>query len=105
MNRVTRLTDRIYDLDMGLAMALDRDHDKTIRCVETHLWIAEEGWAEDVILSSDECHASTRSGRAAVSALIGRICFSLRAMPGWIVRSAKALRAFGMLRDKAACRS
>jgi hypothetical protein len=64
MNMVTRLTDRIYDLDMGLAMALDRDHDKTIRCVETHLWIAEEGWAEDVILSSGECHASKRSVRA-----------------------------------------
>jgi len=104
MNMVTRLTDRIYDLDMGLAMMLDRDHDKTIRCVETHLWIAEKGWAEDVILSSGECHAPKSSARAAVSALIGRMCVPLRTISGWIARAAKALRTFGMLRGRAACR-
>ena len=72
MNMVTRLTDRIYDLDMSLAMALDRDHGKTIRCVETHLWIAEEGWAADVILSSGECDAPERCGSSRARLKPGR---------------------------------
>ncbi len=89
---VTRLTDEIYDLDMGLALALDRAHNKTIRCVETRLWITEEGRAEDIILSSGECYAFKGKGRAVISALFGKTRFSLSKKPGWIARSARAFQ-------------
>ena len=89
---MTRLTDRIYDLDMGLAMALDREHDKTIRCVETHLWIAEEGWAEEIILVPTECAASKRSLRAVIAALIGKMRLLFGAERGDISRVANAAK-------------
>ena len=90
---VTRLTDRIYDLDMGLALAIDRAHNKTIRCVETRLWITEEGRAEDIILSSGESYEPKGYGRVVISALFGKTRFALSTQPGWITRSARALRA------------
>lgn len=89
---VTRLTDRIYDLDMGLAFAIDRAHNKTIRCVETHLWLTEEGRAEDIILSAGEYYQAQGFGRVVISALFGKTRFSLRTEPGWITRIASALR-------------
>ena len=93
---VTRLTDSIYDLDMGLALALDRAHNKTIRCVEARLWITEEGRAEDIILSSGELYRPKGSGRVVISALFGNTRFALSTQPGWISRVAKALRAIWM---------
>jgi len=89
---VTRLTDRIYDLDMGLAMALDREHNKTIRSVETHLWLAEEGWAEGIILSSGERATPKSFLRTAVPALIGKIRVLFRTEPGWFARAANVLK-------------
>lgn len=89
---VTRLTDSIYDLDMGLALALDRAHNKTIRCVEARLWITEEGRAEDIILSAGEHYQPQGFGRVVISALFGKTRFSLRTEPGWMTRIASALR-------------
>lgn len=89
---VTRLTDSIYDLDMGLALALDRAHNKTIRCEEARLWITEEGRAEDIILSSGEFYKPKGSGRVVISALFGKTRFALSTEPGWIARIASALR-------------
>ena len=95
---VTRLTNTIYDLDMSLAMSLDRSHDKAIRCVETHLWIAEEGWAEDIILSVGERDASGIFWRAAIQNRIGKAYVSLSNKTGWIVRAVYALWTFWMRR-------
>ena len=92
MHVVTRLTDRICDLDMGLAMALDREHNKTIRSVETHLWLAEEGWAEEIILSPGERAICKKSLRAVIPALIGKMRFLLRTEPGWFTRAANVLK-------------
>jgi len=97
---VTRLTDGIHDLDVGLALALDRAHNKTIRCVEARLWITEEGRMEDIILSSGESYRPMGSGRVVISSLFGKTRFSLSTQPGWISRVARALRAIWMRRSE-----
>ncbi len=90
----TRLTDNIYDLDMGLALAIDRAHHKTIRCVEARLWITQEGLAEDFILAPGECFKPRGTGRVVIAALVSNARFAISTQPGWTRRFADTVRGF-----------
>lgn len=90
----TRLTDNIYDLDMGLALAIDRAHNRTIRCVEAQLWITQEGWAEDFILTPGECFKPRGNGRVVIAALVNKARFAISTGPGRVTRFAHSLLGF-----------
>ena len=89
---VTRLTDNIYDLDMGLAFSIDRAKNKTIRCIESHLWLTEAGLAEDIILAPSESYKPKNTGQVVLQALGGKARFTVTKSPGWFARFIKMIR-------------
>lgn len=86
---VSPLTDKIYDLDMARAFSIDRAHDRTVRCIETHLWITEEGWSNDIIVAPGETHSIKSKGRVAISTLGRWSRFSITSRLGRFARLAR----------------
>lgn len=91
---VTRLTDNIYSLDMGLADSINQARNKTIRCIESHLWLTEAGLAEDVVLAPNESYKPKGSGLVAIQALGGTAKYSISTSPSRVDRLIQALRTF-----------
>ena len=83
---VSPLTDKIYDLDMSRAFSIDRAHQRTIRCIETHLWITEEGWSDDVIVAPGQSHTIKSRGRVVISTLGKWSRFTITSRLGWLTR-------------------
>ena len=90
---VTRLTDNIYSLDIGLADSINRAQNKTIRCIESHLWLTEAGIAEDVILAPNESYTAKGSGLMVLQALGGRVLYSVSTSPSLLDRLIKSFQA------------
>ena len=100
---VSLLTDKIYDLNMGVAFAIDRAHDRTVRCVEAHLWLTQEGLVEDIILAPGECYKIKSKGRVVMEALTGKSRFVISASTGWVSRFIRSLRGLRVFSGQQSC--
>jgi len=71
------LTDEIHDLDIEQAFSLDRVYKCSVRGIEGHLWLTQEGLAEDIVLAPGDCCTIRTKGRVAMEALDGRARFAV----------------------------
>lgn len=88
------LTDDIHDLEKGQAFSIDRAYLRTVRSIEAHLWLTQEGLAEDFVLAPGDCCIIRTKGRVAMEALDGRARFAVSRHAGatWSLR--EVWRAF-----------
>ena len=93
---VSLLTDNIYDLNLGVAFSLDRAQHRTIRCIEAHLWLTQEGLAEDIVLVPGECCKIRTAGRVVMQALTSTARFTISPETGGIARVIDVLRGYWM---------
>ena len=71
------LTDEIHDLDIKQAFSLGRAYKCTVRGIEGHLWLTQEGLTQDTVLAPGDCCTIQTKGRVAMESLDGRARFAV----------------------------
>lgn len=72
---VSGLTDSYISLGPNVAMSLVRQRQQTIRCVEDHLWLTQEGLTDDILLAPGQTITLRGRGRIVAQAVYGRARF------------------------------